>query len=98
MFVAAKIQPTEEKEMRHFKLVASGVLMACSLAGMAVVFGARGIVEARGLEVGGQRRHGPSWVEGARLIISDGNAPSGKAAFAVVGDSYTGDGRKGEER
>jgi imidazolonepropionase-like amidohydrolase len=98
MFVAAKIQPTEEKEMRHFKLVASGVLMACSLAGMAVVFVARGIVDARVLEVGGQRSTGPSWFEGARLIIGDGNAPIENSAFVVDGDSFTWVGRRGERR
>lgn len=85
--------------MRHFQQVASDMLRTCSVAGTAALLLAGGSVGARvpqsGLQSAGS---GPTWFEGARVIVGDSSAPIESAAFLVDGESFAWIGRRGERQ
>jgi imidazolonepropionase-like amidohydrolase len=78
--------------MRYSRTMTLGLLMVCSLAGVAVVLLAQSAIVAG--SQGGST--GPVWFEGARLIVGDGSAPIENSAFVVEGDGFTWVGKKGE--
>ena len=78
--------------MRHWRPMALGMLIASTLAGVAVV-----LLAQRTLVAGSQgASNGPVWFEGARLVVGDGSGPIENSAFVVEGDSFTWVGRRGE--